>query len=745
MQDKLLMNLNERSVETTIDEQLKSLGWIDSIRSKNRNVYKHGEVKTKEQHAKLERTRPDYILYATGSIRPLAIIEVKSPHRNLDQALEQGYDYAKRLNAPVVFACNGVYIKTCHIKNGSPLVYNGAEVYTLLSEEQLNHFVDTPIHNHIQTRVAITRADLIRKFKRADDILKDEGLTKGVPRFDAFAQLLFLKLHSEEASSVLNGTIWSKDIAPLRSTALHKKIESLLVLLQERTAGNDVFTGILPIRTSTRLEAVIDLLDTIPLSNLELDIKGEAFEYFISAYNNGVKNDLGQYFTPRHIIKEMVKWLYPKLGETIYDPFCGTGGMLIECFKFIKRKGLSDTQLKILKHNTLYGRDITEEIARTAKMNMILFGDGYTNVQTGDSLASIDNEKGKYDIVITNMPFSQKTSSHSLYPIYPKGDKNGDSICIQHCLLALKDTPNARASIIVPIGFLYKDDFKAERQYICFNYCLDNIIDLRGGIFLPYTNQHTAILNIRHKVHQKATYNYYRIENDGYSLNAYRTKLHGNTDFDKIGNEAPDQVISLDTIKNKSLYSYKYLNIHTGARHVQLGDVASIQGGGASLSPNVTPDLFYGTENPFFMVEDIKGTNAYCYHARHHLTDMALRTYRLNKIPAGAILVPSSGIAILKNHRALLARDAYISTTIWAIIVDETKLNKYFLFYYLLNYEMLNLMYDCGYPGLKKSVLEALPLALPSKREIDVKTKLVQEIAELEKRTQALSARCFDL
>jgi len=75
-------------------------------------------------------------------------------------------------------------------------------------------------------------------------------------------------------------------------------------------------------------------LEQLELINIDSDIKGDAFEYFLKRYNSGEK-DLGEYFTPRHIVKFLVRLINPKFGERIYDPFCGTGGILIESFKHL--------------------------------------------------------------------------------------------------------------------------------------------------------------------------------------------------------------------------------------------------------------------------------------------------------------------------------------------------------------------------------------------------------------------------
>jgi len=90
--------------------------------------------------------------------------------------------------------------------------------------------------------------------------------------------------------------------------------------------------------------------------------------------------DLGEIFTPRHIVKTAVKLVNPRIGETIYDPFCGTGGMLIVAFKhIIDGMAHTDLNLKTLKEDTLYGAELTRT-ASIAKMNMILAGDGHNNM-----------------------------------------------------------------------------------------------------------------------------------------------------------------------------------------------------------------------------------------------------------------------------------------------------------------------------------------------------------------------------
>ena len=151
---------------------------------------------------------------------------------------------------------------------------------------------------------------------------------------------------------------------------------------------------------------MIKELDKLKLSSIDTDIKGDAFEYFLQQAT-ATNNDLGEYFTPRHITKTIVNLVNPKYGEKIYDPFVGQV-VLTEAFDHIKDNTLiannSSEEIK-LKHNTIFGREITSN-AKLAKMNMILHGDGHSGICQIDTLQNpIESE---YDVVITNMPFSQK-------------------------------------------------------------------------------------------------------------------------------------------------------------------------------------------------------------------------------------------------------------------------------------------------------------------------------------------------
>ena len=169
-------------------------------------------------------------------------------------------------------------------------------------------------------------------------------------------------------------------------------------------------------------------------------------------------------------------------------------------------------------------------------MNMILAGDGHSNIRMIDSLATpVD---GQFDIVLANMPYSQRTKHGRLYEL---PSANGDSICVQHCMRAISKTaPNGRMALVVPEGFLFRKDLSKTREYLLSRCQLQSIISLPQGVFLPYTGVKTDIIYAT-KVNQKVgssekrkDFWYFDVKSDGYSLDNHRRKLEIPSDLTKF-------------------------------------------------------------------------------------------------------------------------------------------------------------------------------------------------------------------
>ncbi|TAN57830.1 MAG: restriction endonuclease subunit M, partial [Rhodospirillales bacterium] len=186
----------ERDTEILIDIQLSNLGWDNNPRSGKRNVYQQ-RVKTDRQKAALEGKRPDYVLYPSNSNDPIAIIEAKRQGQNIHDALRQGIWYAEKLQAPIAFATDGVFTKTFHVKAQKPLILNGEEIDELIRETvALKYLVSNEVST-LDKKVIKSRGELISIFGTVNDLLREEGLQKGLERFTEFANILFLKVLSE--------------------------------------------------------------------------------------------------------------------------------------------------------------------------------------------------------------------------------------------------------------------------------------------------------------------------------------------------------------------------------------------------------------------------------------------------------------------------------------------------------------------------------------------------------------------
>ncbi len=691
------MSITESESVVAIDIQLTACGWQLDPRQLDRNVFKQ-RARTAEQNKALGGKHPDYVLYAYNeSNKPTLVIEAKKPGKSMSEALKQGINrYAKKINAPIVIASDGWRVKTWHIGRREPLFIDGREVDELFSPEMTKEFVKNNNFSSLSEDVALDQYALIAKFKKANSILKTEGLSAGIERFSEFANLMFLKLLIEGGADIA-GFSWA-DIEAKQGVTLTNAIKTMFRELRREYCNLFEQTKV---QNPKNMERLIELL-SFRLSSVKHDIKGLAFEHFIHSYTRGTKNDLGQYFTPRHIVRMMVHFLRPQIGEKIYDPFCGTGGMLIECFRYISQHIESDDDKKILKEKTVFGRD-NSSVARIAMMNMIMFGDGHSNITQGNSYAMLGEAKRKYDIVITNIPFSQETDCYEGYPVMPSGVKNGDSIGVQHSLESLKDTKSARAAIIVPIGFLYKEQLAQERKHIFKHWTIERIVELSPKCFQPYTEQQTAALVISRKK-PIAVYPYYRVKNDGYSQDGYRVALPGENDIDK----AMDDIGATEKpIANDYPSPFKTINLLIRKNEFRLGDIAKITSGAGNISPKTKIIDVIGGVHSILMVADLaKAHIDYCLdESIYKLTERAVRDKKPYLFKENTTIIPVTGKASLKNHRALLGAPAYATSTLAGIEVDENSMHPFCIFNFFLNFDIERVTYDLGYPGISVRML----------------------------------------
>lgn len=635
------MNTNtmplEAETRVLIDRSLENLGW--KLNGKDQNVY-YEQPKTEADKKRLRGKRPDYVLYSKESDKPLIVIEAKKKGSRIDTALEQGINYARAIEAPLVFATDGVFCKAFHTMANRPPILNGEEIDEFIREALALRYLNSYEVNTISPKVQYDRKELIRVFDEANNMLRGEGLRAGIERFGEFANILFLKLISESEQIKKESGIQTKfdiscswdSIKKIPSSARIEYINNTVYDRLNALYSTDIFTP-LQIRDESILKEIMDKLDPLMLTDVDSDVKGDAFEYFLKA-STSTKNDLGEYFTPRHIVKTMVRLVNPQIGETIYDPFCGTGGFLIESFRHIyNNMARTEANLKTLREKTVYGHEITNT-ARITKMNMILAGDGHSNIEMKDSLANpIDgtstytDENGVvhhngFDIVLANMPYSQITKHGNLYDL---PSTNGDSICVQHCMKAINSTSeNGRMALVVPEGFLFRKDLTKTREYLLKNCQLQSIISLPQGVFLPYTGVKTDIIyatKVNRKIktsERRKDFWYFDVKSDGYTLDNHRRKLDTPSDlskyeeyrkFDKDQNEnmlkVGFELIPIDKVRKNSniLVGVRYRTFKTVSKFevVNFADIATITRGvnyqRAQQTTYRTPNIILPADN----------------------------------------------------------------------------------------------------------------------------------------------------
>ena len=569
----------EASVVHSICTQLENLNWVVDEKDKNNNVTQQ-RPKTEAEKERLRDANgnlkfPDFVLYEQGTTTPVAVIEAKRPGESLEKALAQARDrYAKPLEAPLIFAYNDTFVATSYLHNERPLKVDGEDIRQFIDHYTSLRFVNEgPEILSAPQNIQVSREELIRIFKRQANYLREAGLQAGLERFGAFSDVLFLKLmdelcmireHAGQEVPFPKHLRWSEFQEKNPVERIDYVRDVVWRGMNERYG--EIFSHAFPITSSEIFDDMVQDLSKLNFTGTDVDIKGDAFEYFLKNAYQGIKiKDLGEYFTPRNIVRTMVSMVDPKIGETVYDPFCGTGGFLIEAFRYISlRTKLTQQTSNILKNHTIYGTELTVT-ARVARMNMILYGDGHSNVKQDDSFAN--PKKGKYDIVLTNPPYSQKTRHGNLYAL---PSKNGDAIAMQHCVDSL--APNGRAAILVKEDFLTKDGDLGKVRDVLLNSAKNfSIVSLPRRLFEPYTPTKTSIIYFEKEGTRNKTF-FFVVRNVGHTFGARKKSLPDNDlpEVLSVFNQTDGQelmidhaIIPDDSIRQaeNSLWIYDYVDI----------------------------------------------------------------------------------------------------------------------------------------------------------------------------------------
>lgn len=375
----------------------------------------------------------------------------------------QGYNYASWAGADFFVTTNLKETRIFKVVKGE-LPKKLEEIVDIPSAENATN--EKKVKDLLNQTKAFTRDEFSRLLYKCHNIIRNNDKLSPEAAFDEISKILFIKIRYERDNNL--GQIFSKE----RFTQNKQKYEELneemgvkdakpfYQNLFEKTKQDfkedNLFDPNDTIRIrETSFEKIVEELQIYNLSHTSDDVKGIAFEKFLGRTFRG---ELGQFFTPRTIVEFMVAALDPQEGEYVCDPCCGSGGFLIRAFEYVREQIESELEerkeeikaqlipdnyddlkakdqeaidakvsdafakmnyevdisnekgrLRSLSFNCIYGTDANPRMARTAKMNMIMHGDGHGGVHHHDGLLNINGIwDGRFDVILTNPPFGSR-------------------------------------------------------------------------------------------------------------------------------------------------------------------------------------------------------------------------------------------------------------------------------------------------------------------------------------------------
>ncbi len=245
--------------------------------------------------------------------------------------------------------------------------------------------------------------------------------------------------------------------------------------------------------SDTLLRDLIEHFSRIDLGNqvAQADVLGQSYEYLIKKFADATNKKAGEFYTPRSVVRLMVNILDPREGESIYDPACGTGGMLLEAIHHVRERHEDDRTL----WGKLFGQEKNLTTSAIARMNLFLHGAADFQIVRGDTLRNpaffSGDSLATFDCVIANPPFSLQKWGEEVWANDPFGrnfagmppDKSGDYAWVQHMIKSMAPK-TGRMAVVLPHGSLFRMAAEGKiRQKILGMDLLEAVIGLGPNLF----------------------------------------------------------------------------------------------------------------------------------------------------------------------------------------------------------------------------------------------------------------------
>ncbi|HEU0189257.1 MAG TPA: class I SAM-dependent DNA methyltransferase [Gallionella sp.] len=355
-------------------------------------------------------------------------------------------------------------------------------------------------------------------------------------------------------------SVWAKGLSGEALVRfVRDEVFAFFAELGEKSAHNFMHGVRLSIDEPTVLTQVVNLVDGLRLDQADADTKGDLFEHVLRQIKQA--GELGQFRTPRHIIRAIVEMIDPQVGETIYDPAAGTAGFLVAAYNHIRlahsspgaihedeldgklqRRGhgdkLSAAQVSALQNNTFYGNDVDPKMVHLATMNLTLRGLPNVRILQRNVLTTtLDNERKTelglplegYHVVLANPPFSGRVDKDRIVDEVKVGTSTATELLfLKYMMDSLRAPTNprtgaggGRCGVIVPEGVLFGSTgaHKELRRQLIENCRVQAVLSLPGGVFQPYSGVKTSVLFFQ-KGGSTDHVLFLHADNDGYKLDA---------------------------------------------------------------------------------------------------------------------------------------------------------------------------------------------------------------------------------
>lgn len=334
-------------------------------------------------------------------------------------------------------------------------------------------------------------SDVVNKLWGFCHTLRHDGIDYG-DYIEQLTYLLFLKMADEKRVEIPEGCDW-ESLKQKSGTSLTDHYADVLRKLREAPGLlGDIFAQSMPrFNNPVNLKRVITMIDEEEWSSMDVDVKGAAFEGLLEKAASEGKKGAGQYFTPRVLIRSIVRVMKPdprvNPDFTICDPACGTGGFLLGAYEWlmeVTRGALDRKDIERIKKATYYGQDLVARPRRLALMNLFLHG-LEPKIYLGDTIYE-PNRGERYNCILTNPPFGTKGANQA-----PERDdftvetSNKQLNFVQHVMNTLK--PGGRAAIVLPDNCLFEEKAGEVFEILMQDCNLHTVLRLPRGTFTPYS------------------------------------------------------------------------------------------------------------------------------------------------------------------------------------------------------------------------------------------------------------------